>query len=452
MAELPDPFAFGRCALHVGRRQLLVDGQAVPVGGRAFDLLVALVERRDRVVSKNELFDVVWPGLVVEENNLQVQIFALRKLLGAPAIATVPGRGYRFTAADVSASTGALTTPAVVPAVTAPPPRNDSARLLVADDNKVNRLLLARSLQLLGHQVTSVENGRAALDCLRREPIDLVLLDLEMPEMDGFALLEQLAADVALRDVPVIVTSSLEGVVHVARCIELGAEDYLRKPVNPVLLKARVGSSLEKKRLRDRQRALLQRFGHRPGAAPSGTDMNGREAAASILALRLAAPPAPAGTQSADETIALLNEWSTLAFEAIGSAGGQVLQAGGDGVLALFDATAFESASAAAQAAVQAGRELGEMLAQFNAERVEMGRAAVTTRAGIASGTLVIGVLDTPAGRVCVGIGAPMQEAAWLATQAADGGRLVLCDAATASLAGQPPPDERVGGSAGRRG
>jgi DNA-binding winged helix-turn-helix (wHTH) protein/TolB-like protein/tetratricopeptide (TPR) repeat protein len=90
-------YRFDRCEVRPAERQLLVDGQPVPIGARAFDLLLALIERRDRVVSKNELLDVVWPGLVVEENNLQVQVGALRKVLGQNAIATVPGRGYRFT-------------------------------------------------------------------------------------------------------------------------------------------------------------------------------------------------------------------------------------------------------------------------------------------------------------------------------------------------------------------
>ena len=138
--------------------------------------------------------------------------------------------------------------------------RSGSARLLVVDDNKVNRLLLTRSLELQGHSVASAENGRVALEMLRREPFDLLLLDMEMPEMDGFQVLEQLVNDRQLRDLPVIVTSSLEGIANVVRCIELGAEDYLTKPVNPVLLKARIGASLEKKRLRDQQKELVRRF------------------------------------------------------------------------------------------------------------------------------------------------------------------------------------------------
>lgn len=88
---------FDRIEVRPAQRQLLVDGQVATVGARAFDLLLALIEHRDRVVSKNELLDLVWPGLVVEENNLQVQVSTLRKILGPKAIATVPGRGYRFT-------------------------------------------------------------------------------------------------------------------------------------------------------------------------------------------------------------------------------------------------------------------------------------------------------------------------------------------------------------------
>ena len=105
------------------------------------------------------------------------------------------------------------------------------ARLLVADDNKVNRLLLGRSLELQGHHVSLAENGRVALAMLRdpgQPAFELLLLDIEMPEMNGFEVLEHLAADPLLRDLPVIVTSSLEGMANIVRCIELGAEDYLR--------------------------------------------------------------------------------------------------------------------------------------------------------------------------------------------------------------------------------
>jgi len=96
--HLPQELRFGCFALQAEQRRLLRDGEPVALGARAFDLLIALADRRDRIVTKSELLDLVWPGLVVEENNLQVQVSSLRKLLGPQAIATVPGRGYQFTA------------------------------------------------------------------------------------------------------------------------------------------------------------------------------------------------------------------------------------------------------------------------------------------------------------------------------------------------------------------
>lgn len=105
---MPDRYRFGRCEVRPAERQLLIAGRPAALGARAFDLLQALIERRDRVVGKNELLDLIWSGVVVEENNLQVQVSTLRRLLGANAITTVPGRGYRFTLPLESAGAQAL--------------------------------------------------------------------------------------------------------------------------------------------------------------------------------------------------------------------------------------------------------------------------------------------------------------------------------------------------------
>ena len=166
------------------------------------------------------------------------------------------------------------------------PMADHPGRVLVVDDNKVNRLLLARTLELQGHHVESAENGRLALARLNDEDFDLVLLDIEMPEMDGFEVLAQLKEDRALRDIPVIVTSSLEGLDNVVRCLELGAEDYLPKPVNPILLRARLDASLEKKRLRDQQAEMIRRFAAPAVAddlARSGFALGGRRVEVTIL-------------------------------------------------------------------------------------------------------------------------------------------------------------------------
>jgi sigma-B regulation protein RsbU (phosphoserine phosphatase) len=132
--------------------------------------------------------------------------------------------------------------------------------LLVVDDDKVNRLLLGHYLVQQGHAVTYAENGRQALDILRTQPVEMVLLDIEMPEINGYQVLEQVIADPQLREIPIIVTSALEEMDSVVKCIEMGAEDYLTKPVNQVLLKARINASLDKKRLRDQRTRLLMRL------------------------------------------------------------------------------------------------------------------------------------------------------------------------------------------------
>jgi len=126
-------------------------------------------------------------------------------------------------------------------------------RLLVVDDIEANRDLLARRLRQMGHVVETAGNGREALERMRAEAFDLVLLDVMMPEMDGLEVLEELRADDALRMIPVLMVSAVQEIESVVHCIERGATDYLPKPFNVVLLKARVESSLEKKRLRDRE-------------------------------------------------------------------------------------------------------------------------------------------------------------------------------------------------------
>jgi CheY-like chemotaxis protein len=130
--------------------------------------------------------------------------------------------------------------------------------LLVVDDNEMNRDLLARHLERQGHTVALAENGRQALEMIQRDKLDLVLLDVMMPEMNGYQVLQRLKSDEAWRDIPVIMISALDEMDSVVRCIEMGAEEYLPKPFNPVLLKARINASLEKKRLRDQEVEYLR--------------------------------------------------------------------------------------------------------------------------------------------------------------------------------------------------
>lgn len=134
------------------------------------------------------------------------------------------------------------------------------ARILVVDDVEANRDLLARRLQRQGHVVEQAENGQQALDMLAIGSWDLVLLDVMMPVLDGIGALTAIKASDVLRDIPVIMISANTELETVVKCIELGADDYLPKPFDPVLLRARVGSSLEKKRLREAERATARRM------------------------------------------------------------------------------------------------------------------------------------------------------------------------------------------------
>ena len=132
--------------------------------------------------------------------------------------------------------------------------------LLIVDDIEVNRNLLERRLQHNGFRLSFAEDGHEALEKLQNDRFDLVLLDIMMPRLDGFQVLATVKADEKLRHIPIIMISALNEMDSVVRCIEMGAEDYLPKPFNPILLKARINACLEKKRLHDLQAEYRQRI------------------------------------------------------------------------------------------------------------------------------------------------------------------------------------------------
>ncbi len=145
----------------------------------------------------------------------------------------------------------------------APSPTKQAVRpghLLIVDDQELNRDLLSRRLQRQGHKVDVAVNGREALAMLKSNKYDLILLDIMMPEMNGYEVLEYLKTDDSLHHIPVIMITAVDEIESVVRCIELGAEDYLSKPFNPVLLRARINASLEKKWLRDQQQAYTRQL------------------------------------------------------------------------------------------------------------------------------------------------------------------------------------------------
>ncbi len=301
--------------------------------------------------------------------------------------------------------------------------------LLVVDDNKMNRLLIARHLEQQGHHVTHAENGRQALTLLRSQPFDLVLLDIEMPEMDGFQVLEQLTKDPDLRDIPVIISSSVEGVDSIVRSIELGAEDYLHKPINPTLLKARITSSLDKKRLRDRQRELIRKFATDQVADEllhTGFSLGGKLVDATALFCDIRSFTSIAESQTPAETIELLSDYYALMMEAIGEEGGIVNQLAGDGLMAIFGAPLPHEDHRLRS--VRAAIQMMGLLTQYNQERIALKRSPIRIGIGIASGEVIAGFAGTQRRATYTCVGDTVNLASRLESQTKVVGKPILID------------------------
>jgi class 3 adenylate cyclase len=281
-----------------------------------------------------------------------------------------------------------------------------SGTILIADDNRVNRLLLGRGLEQQGHTVVFAEHGREALELLRRGQFDLMLLDVLMPELDGYQVLAELKLDRHLREIPVVMTSSLDELDSVVKCVQMGAEDYLTKPINAVLLNARITASLEKKRLRDQQRELISKFATKEVAEDlltSGFSLGGKHLDASAMFCDIRSFTSIVQGQEPAETIELLNDYYTLMMDAIGGEGGVVNQMVGDGLMAIFGAPLPRDDHR--QRAVLAARQMVELIRVFNEEQAARDKLEITIGIGIASGRVVAGYTGTQhrATYTCVG-------------------------------------------------
>jgi adenylate cyclase len=249
------------------------------------------------------------------------------------------------------------------------------AHVLVVDDDSVNRLLLSRSLEREGHRFAIAEDGRRALEILRAESFDVVLLDVVMPEIDGFEVLAQMQADSELRHVPVIMISALEDMESVVRAIELGAEDYLPKPFNPVLLRARINGCLTRKRLddleRERVRDIFSRFvpEHVVDEVLSRTDddlrLSGVTLDGTVIFGDLRDFTAFAESLPAEIVIEVLNRYVSEMSDAILDNGGTLVTYMGDGIMAVFGAP-IEMAGHADCALAAAREMLNSRLPGFN--------------------------------------------------------------------------------------
>lgn len=279
-------------------------------------------------------------------------------------------------------------------------------QLLVVDDNRVNRLLLTRALEQHGHRVLNAENGKVAMGMLKAQHFDVLLLDIDMPEMNGFEVLEELLKDDNLRDLPVIMTSASDELDRVVKCIEMGAEDYLVKPLNPVLLRARVNASVEKKRLRDEQKKLFRTFAT-PEVAEQllreGFSLGGKHVTASVMFTDIRSFTTLSENQDPADTIEMLNDYFALMFDAINTNGGTVNQMEGDGLMAIFGAPVYHEKHR--EQAVHAALEMVELLKDFNEQRALQGKSEIRVGIGVATGKVIAGYTGTQhrATYTCVG-------------------------------------------------
>jgi len=250
-----------------------------------------------------------------------------------------------------------------------------TGRVLVVDDDRMNRMLLTRSLEQSGHEVRTAENGRVALDVLGDDPPDVVLLDILMPELDGVSVLAQMKADDSLNHLPVIMISAVDETASVLRCIEMGAEDFLPKPFDPVLLRARINAGLAKKRLHDleqeRVRSVFSRFvpEHVVSDVLARTDddlrLGGSREVGTVMFTDIRSFTAYSEATEPHLVIELLNEYFGEMIDAIFGHDGTLVGYRGDGLLAVFGAPiALEDH---ADRALAAAREMFEVrLPRFN--------------------------------------------------------------------------------------
>jgi adenylate cyclase len=306
---------------------------------------------------------------------------------------------------------------------------HEPGQLLVVDDNRVNRLLLTRALEQNDHHVSNAENGKIAMEMLRSRPYDVILLDIDMPEMNGFEVLEALWQDEELRYLPVIMTSASDELDRVVKCIEMGAEDYLVKPLNPVLLRARVNASLEKKRLRDEQRKLFRTFAT-PQVAEQllrdGFSLGGKYVTASIMFCDIRSFTTLSEKHEPGEIIELLNDYFALMFDAITANNGMVNQMQGDGLMAIFGAPAyFENHRVQA---VNAALEMVELLKAFNEQRKTQNKVEVRNGIGIASGNVIAGYTGTQHRATYTCVGDTVNLAARIEGHTKIAGRSILID------------------------
>ena len=281
-----------------------------------------------------------------------------------------------------------------------------SGHVLVVDDDALNRRLLTATLAREGLRTTSATDGDEALTAIKEDPPDVVLLDIEMPEIDGFEVLERIKVDEATRHLPVIMISGLDDTESVVRCLEIGADDFLPKPFDAAILRARINAGLARKALyeleHDRVRDLFMRF--LPESIVDDvlarTDGDARiqpeQLTGTVLFGDLRGFTTYAESRPVEEVVEALNTYLTLMTDAVLDHGGTLVHYLGDGIMAAFGAPVATDEHA--DAALAAARAMaGEQLAIFNAWLSASGvERPIRMGIGINSGPVLSASIGSP--------------------------------------------------------
>ena len=312
-------------------------------------------------------------------------------------------------------------------------------------------MLLARSLAALGHDVAMASSGREGLAHLRVTEPDIVLLDVVMPEIDGIGVLERIKDDPALRGIPVIMVSALEDFDSVVRCIELGAEDYLQKPFNPVLLRARIAAGLDKRRLqrleRERVRDVFARFLPEPMVdevllrADGELRLGGVRMLSTAMFADLRSFTRFAERTPPDQVIAVLNRYLGEMSDAVLDNGGTLIAFLGDGLLAVFGAP-IEYDDHADRAVAAAREMVRHRLPRFNDWAREQGYVdGFRMGIGINSGPLMSGNVGSKRRLEYTAIGDTVNTASRIESLTKELGHPVLLSESTLDLLSAPAAD-----------
>jgi class 3 adenylate cyclase/FixJ family two-component response regulator len=285
---------------------------------------------------------------------------------------------------------------------------SECGRLLVVDDSPLNCDVLSRRLSRLGHTVATAGNGAQALAMMREQSFDLVLLDIMMPELNGYEVLQRMKADGALRDLPVIMISALYELDSVAKCVELGAADYLPKPFNPVLLKARVDACLEKKRFHDKEVAYQQELQRLNGfirktfgrytsdelvdrllESEEGLDLGGQTCEVTILISDLRGFTPVAERLTPPQVVALLNIYLGVMTDVIMEYQGMINEFIGDAIFVIFGAPIRRPDHARRAVACAVAMQLA--MAEVNEQNRLAGLPEIAMGIGVNTGEVVAG-------------------------------------------------------------